>query len=716
MNKRMHLFNLLLVCLIISTLALANEAPVFISNSRLQISIEKNGLWTPAGTLEFGKIFSTKTINLLIDNTGKVRVKITAPNSYPTHLDAISLGDNAPAAVYGLDNQPDSRLAKALNSDYDILDISGHAPVFEFNRTSGATTLSIRARIEPGKIDATPFNYPKENMYLESTSFNAFYSYTLNSNRGSITVNGVLGNETLGKPFFKEFSVTGSGHPSDYTYGWVRNDNENLYVAIDFVPDNSCDGDLDYTTVYIKNRAGLKSFTISELQQQWGRTGFGYTPRALYQHKVYEYQIPLTELGITEFPSDPLQLAFAAYGTATPLAKGQNIDSFDEPGGGVTVTVTSLSTNGSLADGAMYSTERDIHGVETGGGGPIVVSVNDASSDNLRFNSSGGGKGIASIVWDGNDNNYSSISFVNYVRYFGTTNDRISMLNVNNSGSASMDMMFKLYQDASNFLTSPVQTIPSGSGPVYKEFLISSFISTGTLTDLRAIELILNNTSYSSGADLSIDQITFSDAPLPVTLVSFYAEPLQEGILLHWKTASEANNLGFKIYRNDVDGSNENFSCISGLIGGHGSSSEAHEYAFVDRQVRQGSVYRYRLYQLDVNSGSENLYGEIIALAGAQAIQNTPVDFILHNNYPNPFNAETSIGFTIPAAADVNLSIYDINGKLVKTILHNQLPANSYQAKWDGTDELGQVVSSGVYFYKLIAGDYQEIRSLLLLK
>jgi uncharacterized delta-60 repeat protein len=160
----------------------------------------------------------------------------------------------------------------------------------------------------------------------------AFYTYAWDSAPGSLSVDGDLAGEGLGRPFFVEFSETGSGHPSGYTFGWVRNDDDTLYVALDFVPDNTMDGEKDYATVYVRSPQTLKvlkTFRVSMPEQSWGRPGFVYTPRAVYQHKVYEFAIPLHELDLDDIsPGTPfdqahgkaLELAFAAYGTAAPPA------------------------------------------------------------------------------------------------------------------------------------------------------------------------------------------------------------------------------------------------------------------------------------------------------------------------------------------------------------------------------------------------------------
>jgi hypothetical protein len=90
--------------------------------------------------------------------------------------------------------------------------------------------------------------------------------------------------------------------------------------------------------------------------------------------------------------------------------------------------------------------------------------------------------------------------------------------------------------------------------------------------------------------------------------------------------------------------------------------------------------------------------------------------FVLNQNYPNPFNPVTSVAFQIPEATQVALSVFNISGQKVKTLVDTELPQGVYEANWDGTDDSGARVASGVYFYSLVAGDQKETKRMVLLK
>jgi hypothetical protein len=94
-----------------------------------------------------------------------------------------------------------------------------------------------------------------------------------------------------------------------------------------------------------------------------------------------------------------------------------------------------------------------------------------------------------------------------------------------------------------------------------------------------------------------------------------------------------------------------------------------------------------------------------------------PQPEIYLTNYPNPFNPETTITFSVPQTSSfVTLSIYNIKGQKVKKLVNEVLPAGKHSVVWNGTDDNDSQVGSGIYFYKLKAGDFEKSRKMLLLK
>ena len=93
-----------------------------------------------------------------------------------------------------------------------------------------------------------------------------------------------------------------------------------------------------------------------------------------------------------------------------------------------------------------------------------------------------------------------------------------------------------------------------------------------------------------------------------------------------------------------------------------------------------------------------------------------PQAFSLAQNAPNPFNSETVIRFALPQPSQVELAIYNLLGQPVAVLVQGPSAAGSFSVRWDGRDQAGQAVTSGVYLYQLRAGEYTEVRKLLLLR
>ena len=99
-----------------------------------------------------------------------------------------------------------------------------------------------------------------------------------------------------------------------------------------------------------------------------------------------------------------------------------------------------------------------------------------------------------------------------------------------------------------------------------------------------------------------------------------------------------------------------------------------------------------------------------------EAGESKPSHYNLDQNYPNPFNPETVIKFSLPQDSKVTLMVYNILGQVVNTLVDEMLPAGNHSISWDGKNEGGSDVASGVYFYRIKAGDYESIMKMTLLR
>lgn len=197
-----------------------------------------------------------------------------------------------------------------------------------------------------------------------------------------------------------------------------------------------------------------------------------------------------------------------------------------------------------------------------------------------------------------------------------------------------------------------------------------------------------------------------------VELISLNATETDGGITIGWDVSERSDYTGANLYRaeNNPDGS---WTPCSRL-----NSDAIHMFSYSDRDVTPGHSYKYRLTL--VHPFGETDAGELtVRFNGVPA---AGYEFKLGQNQPNPFNPITIIGYEIPGAAGntgpvpVKLSIFDMSGRLVRKLVDSELPPGRHAALWNGKNEAGREVASGVYVYRLEIPGETATRKLLILK
>jgi len=221
----------------------------------------------------------------------------------------------------------------------------------------------------------------------------------------------------------------------------------------------------------------------------------------------------------------------------------------------------------------------------------------------------------------------------------------------------------------------------------------------GTENGLYDISIINDETGWVVG---TFSTILKTDAIIvPVELTSFSGVWIDNRVELSWTTASELNNFGFEIQRKFSD----NWTKM-GFIEGHGTTTQMNYYSFKD-YPQGGGKYSYRLKQIDINGKFK--YSPITEVT-------VPTKFALYQNHPNPFNPQTEISFELSVNSPVNLEIYNALGQKIITLINERMPAGFQKIMWNGKDAFGQLVGSGVYFYRIKAGNFEATRKLVLLR
>ena len=121
--------------------------------------------------------------------------------------------------------------------------------------------------------------------------------------------------------------------------------------------------------------------------------------------------------------------------------------------------------------------------------------------------------------------------------------------------------------------------------------------------------------------------------------------------------------------------------------------------------------------EIRISLRAAGVNGEILAQASTTVnILNIPENYALHQNYPNPFNPTTTIAYDLPEDAFITLEIYDILGRRVRTLINSQIEAGYQKIIWDGRNDYGLELSSGFYFYRINAGNFNKTQKMVLLK
>jgi len=202
-----------------------------------------------------------------------------------------------------------------------------------------------------------------------------------------------------------------------------------------------------------------------------------------------------------------------------------------------------------------------------------------------------------------------------------------------------------------------------------------------------------------NGGDFSIVNFGIDLETVPVELISFSATTDGKNVNLNWATATEINNSGFEIERRY----DKTDWLEIGFVPGHGTTTEKQNYSYIDQNVNAG-IYSYRLKQVDFD-GTFEYSNEIL-------VDVTPsLEFTLDQNFPNPFNPNTLIKYSIPKSSQVSLKIFNTLGQEIATLVNEEKQVGTYEVNWNASN-----LQSGVYFYRLQAGNFVSIKKMILLK
>jgi hypothetical protein len=288
-------------------------------------------------------------------------------------------------------------------------------------------------------------------------------------------------------------------------------------------------------------------------------------------------------------------------------------------------------------------------------------------------------------------------------------NGLMSEVRIWNIARSQSDIQSTMHATLSGFETGLIgywQLNESGTSTIANEL---SYNFTGTL----------NNFTFDGSTN---GWVPITDLALPVELTDFSAKVNSGSVLLSWKTATEINNYGFEIERKSPSASAASPFTKGGLdadswekigfVAGAGNSNSPKDYSFIDENPPSGNI-QYRLKQID-NDGGFKYFGIVaevnISLINVKENQ-IPKEFGVSQNYPNPFNPSTVISYQLPVSSNVTLRVYDALGREVETLVDGNQQAGYYNINFNGSK-----LASGIYIYRLTAGQFISTKKLMMVK
>lgn len=245
------------------------------------------------------------------------------------------------------------------------------------------------------------------------------------------------------------------------------------------------------------------------------------------------------------------------------------------------------------------------------------------------------------------------------------------------------------------------------------ENLFTPYLTSGKITDVgnkfNGFRLQAPHSEINGKTKIFfVDKMVTSALTVPSGFIDFGAvwDSVENQVKVSWSVNSEISINRYGIERSENGGS---FAEI-GSVPAHGNIDTTVHYSFYDNIVSVTSA-QYRIRQITNDGGQEVTPLIHFSTTGIYGIHFSPITYSLDQNYPNPFNPTTTIQFQIPYDAPTSLTIFDILGREISTIVNGDLQKGTYRVDWDSSK-----YSSGVYFYRLLSGNFSSTKKMLVTK
>jgi len=257
----------------------------------------------------------------------------------------------------------------------------------------------------------------------------------------------------------------------------------------------------------------------------------------------------------------------------------------------------------------------------------------------------------------------------------------------------------------------------NGATPVvYFGEMSQNIIDYDVESNFRSVTFNWGFETEADGAKAEFKIQLQSGDTLPVELSAFNAQSYQgRSIKLMWQTQSETNVQGFSFYRGRSDILEDALYLNVNIAGTN--SSQPKSYIYYDREIFEPGIYYYWLLSTDFD-GTSQIFGPINvhfdgSESGSGAVAPIPG---FAGAFPNPFNPETTLRYGVIQKSFIEILIYNVRGQVVRKLMSEDKDAGWHQIRWDGLDDSGRILSSGVYFARMHMGDKLYQHKIVMMK
>jgi len=385
------------------------------------------------------------------------------------------------------------------------------------------------------------------------------------------------------------------------------------------------------------------------------------------------------------------QINMGATGTDTSFVlNNQIIGGFTSSGG---IGFLPIGTANAVITGNLIKNNR--YGITLNGGSNInsLISYNQIDSNNIQNDPAIGGSGI-SFSGGSSTSHQNSIVTGNIIRWnlwgitivgnpVGQAGSRPNLGNILNADTT--DDGKNVFWGNDNAMTHLIDLYNNSTDTIFAQ---NNYWGTedSAVVELRIFHYPDNNL---------LGPVYYTPIIIPVELLSFSANVTGNSVSLNWQTATELNNNGFELLRNNK---------AIAFVPGYGTTTEIKSYSYSDENLQTGK-FKYTLVQIDYD-GTRTIVKEIEV-----EIENVPVVFSLNQNYPNPFNPSTKISFSIPEKGNVSLKIFNSLGEEAALILNKEMEAGNHMIEFNAEN-----LPSGIYLYQLSSGNNISTKKMMIIK